>query len=91
MGNKLTGAPIGSKVHINLIRAGYRVPILRWLPAAVGCYWSAGEYSIATYAQGQLSGYSLHFQRSEIGDYPTLKAAHEAAELHRSQAPTTTR
>jgi proteasome lid subunit RPN8/RPN11 len=32
-----------------------------WTPAAVGCYWYRGPYTIATIAQGNRSGYALSY------------------------------
>jgi hypothetical protein len=62
---------------------------LNWEPAAVGCYWNAGEFTISTrvtYSQGKAvltypsSGYALTQNREERGIYKTLKAAQRAAE-----------
>lgn len=62
---------------------------LNWEPAAVGCYWNAGEFTISTcvtYIQGKAvlaypsSGYVLTQNREERGIYKTLEAAQRAAE-----------
>lgn len=62
-----------------------------WTPAAVGCHWMRGEYSISTYRlyadkRGTVlldqGGYALYRHGAgEIGRYPTFEAAAEAAKL----------
>ncbi len=65
------------------------MPDLTWVPAAIGCYWSAGDFTIGTcvqYENGKpiltfpKSHYLLTRNRDEIGRYKTLKAAKRAAE-----------
>ena len=60
--------------------------IMEWIPAEVGCYWSAGEFYISTYMHGDCarkfpdSGYELTQNRKRVGRYPTLGEAKKAAE-----------
>jgi hypothetical protein len=63
---------------------------LTWTPAAVGCYWNAGDFHIGTsvlYLHGKpvltfpQSAYVLMRNRVELGRYKTLRAAQRAAEL----------
>lgn len=51
-----------------------------WIPASVGCHWTRGDETISTFVQGTLSGYVLTRYRKEVGRYPTLDAAKEAAD-----------
>lgn len=57
-----------------------------WVLAAVGCYWSCGTYSISTYRAKGNAGYSLWYIHKEIGEYPTLTEAKQAAEDHQIKA-----
>ena len=64
---------------------------LTWIPARVGCYWNAGEFSISTTTvlrDGKPlpfpdSGYSLMQNQNEVSVYPTLEKAQLAAEILR--------
>lgn len=52
-----------------------------WRPTSVGCHWTRGESEmISTYSQGAESGYRLMRDRREVGRYPTLDAAKQAAD-----------
>lgn len=59
---------------------------LDWIPAKAGCYWNADDFCISTYMTGfglkpfPASGYVLTRKTAEIGRFPTLEAAQQAAE-----------
>jgi hypothetical protein len=55
---------------------------ITWIPARVGCHWFSedGNYTISTWLCGTESGYKLLRNRDEIGSYPTLAEAKDAAE-----------
>lgn len=42
-----------------------------WTRAAVGCYWTRGEFMVYTIASsdGQRRGYNVHRNREQLGDY----------------------
>jgi len=61
---------------------------MKWTPAKVGCWWYSGEFTIGTrvsFENGEMvytypkSGYVLTRDREELGIYPTLRGAQEAA------------
>ena len=55
-----------------------------WIPAAVGCHWTKGDYTISTYIRGKESGYALYRHREgEIGRYETFEGAAMAADFYR--------
>lgn len=51
---------------------------MEWIPAKVGCYWTSGEFFIATTTDSRGS-YCLTRNREEVGHYKTLRAAQRAA------------
>ncbi len=64
-------------------------PALVWVPASVGCHWSAtapdGDFHISTYCRGGVytfpaSGYRLVRNFDVLGEYETLDEAKAAAE-----------
>lgn len=65
------------------------IPVMVWVPAKVGSYWSCGDWYISTYHTFQgpcddlrYSGYLLTRNREEIGRYATLEEAQDAARKH---------
>ena len=46
-----------------------------WIPAAVGCYWNAGDYHISTVQGGGESYYRVALKFDEIGRAQTLEEA----------------
>lgn len=60
----------------------------RWQPATVGCHWTCAEYSISTrvcVGSPELNGYVLVKHFTELGTYPTLHDAQQAANEHAIQ------
>lgn len=51
-----------------------------WIPAAVGCYWNAGDYHISTVQGGGESYYRVALKFDEIGRAQTLEEAQAIAE-----------
>ena len=81
--------------ELRLIEAGQPVPSytpvkrnLTWIPAAVGCYWNAEEFTVGTatsYRDGKAvltfpdSAYVLTRNREEVGRFKSLGEAQRMA------------
>lgn len=51
-----------------------------WLPAAVGCHWTRGEFHISTIAQGDRHGYCVVRDRIVLAEFVTWEQAEALAE-----------